>query len=174
MNRRLAQTILLLILSSCVSTLKISGDKGFEVNFNTNKMAYTGELLIVTDSSFIINTNDQLIELGHLKVSRVKIPHLRAPEKATIMSVFAILNILIANQILSTDGPKGLAIVFGLAAAGSIGSIFSPRENFRYPYFPKEIKKLQIYSRYPQGLNPTQLDRVLSSFGQSAFITDFQ
>jgi len=77
--------------------------------------------------------------------------------------------IILGTAVSTHQGGWVAGSVVAMVATIALYSSGGPKTSFRPPFSEENLKKLQLYCRYPQGLTPEQWHTVLEACGQPDF-----
>jgi len=172
--RTFKQSILLVITSFCINSctssvqvLKPEGDSA-EITL-LDQSTYIGELLSIADRSIIMVTEDKIVDIRISDIDKIHIDgYSLLQQKVSVLGSLSILDI----YSLYSAPTSAMKVIFGLLAIGKLTSILGgdPVVVFMNPIFWKDLDKVRLHCRYPQGLDTEQWEQLLNSYRQSEFI----
>lgn len=152
-------SIVIIVLMGCTTQRSVTRGRGYDVEvYLTDGSLIGGELLAITDSSLMIESNG-LHYKEHQYIRKVQVPNLKARGKEVIMGVSGALSGgygLLSLSEIEYNGILPSLILMG-CSIGSIYEMNHPKENYKFPLTEKHHQKLLKYCRYPQGLTLDQL-----------------
>lgn len=164
-----------LLLTSCTSSVQkigpLGGDAWVE---NSYYDVVTGEILAVDDSCVYYIYEESVYKAPLTKTRKIYIRgYSLLSEKLISVTPLMLFNTAI---ILSegTSEYNGILRAFPLfSAIVTVISIVigNPEVEFKPPLTDRQLEKLKLYCRYPQGLDHLQWNEVLMSYGQMDFKT---
>lgn len=162
-----------MIFCSCTSPVNVLKPFGESASLRHIDARYRGELIAVNDSMLVLEYNAKLyaVPLSEAKHVYIHDYSLKNIKTVPMVLVTGINIVLLGHEIASEDGgPPGI-IIFGLLTYLGANSISSgdPKVDFSPPLGEKDLKKLKLYSRYPQGLTQQQWRELLQHYGQKDF-----
>lgn len=158
-----------LFLSSCsssVQVLKPRGDSAQIIMINNSK--YNGELLSVKDRSIILLHENKITEFPLSEIDKVHIEgYSLLQKKSLVLGTLSIMDIFFLYSSPTTT----MKVIYGMLAIGKLTTILGgdPEVVFTTPLFWKDLDKVRLHCRFPQGLEPEQWDQLFQFYGQSEF-----
>lgn len=155
--------------TSSVNFLKPQGEK-ISIRF-ADGQNITGELLTIHDSVIFTESDGLMYKIQREKISNIYVFDYSLQKEKIITLIPTIL----ISSWLAIKGFHGdnrdQRLLLGVSASLQIASIFfgDPKVNFSHPFNDKNLDKLKLYCRYPQGLTEKQWIEVLSYNKQENF-----
>ena len=159
-----------LCINSCTSSVQILKPEGDSAEITLlDQSKYMGELLSIEDRSIIMANEDKIVDFRISDIDKIHIEGFSLlKEKSLFMGALSIFDIF-SLYLTPTTAMK---VIFGLLAIGKLTSILGgdPEVVFTDPIFWRDLDKVRLHCRYPQGLDPDQWEQFLKQYGQSEFI----
>ena len=138
-----------LFLSSCTSSvqvLKPGGDSAQIILLHENKIA-----------EFPLSEIDKVHIEGYSLLQK----------KSLVLGTLSIMDIFFLYSSPTTT----MKVIYGMLAIGKLTTILGgdPEVVFTTPLFWKDLDKVRLHCRFPQGLEPEQWDQLFQFYGQSEF-----
>jgi hypothetical protein len=174
MTRTLMIMTFVLLLCSCASSVNVLKPEGETASIELyNSQAPVGEILAVSDSMlyFMYANKINVVDLSYVRKIFVHGYSISPGTKmlAAIPPLF--LEGLVMAVAFSEEAPAWGYISIGAMVLTIYGiSTGNPKVSFSPPLKEKELKKLKLYCRYPQGLTLEQWNELLRLNGQEDFL----
>jgi len=164
----------MLILDSCTSEVKFLKPEGDDVSVaRSDKRKYNGELISVNENELYLKYDSKFYKTELASVSGIYVKNysLRTKKIITLMPSIAISSILAFSPEFS-DGDNLPIIIMAMSSLTTIAALFvgDPDVNFPIPSHDKDLNKLKLYCRYPQGLTEEQKRLILRDNNQEKFL----
>jgi len=161
------------LFSSCTyrSLVNVQKSQGESVSItiSDNNAKYDGELLTVADSALFLVYDTKLLEISLSKIKSVFVHGFDLTNrKFAVMIPLVLVDALMASTIENS----AWAVSFGALIPITIYTFITsgPKVSFSSPLDNGHIKKLNLYSRYPQGLSAEQWKKLLQFYAQEDFL----
>ena len=174
MNKNLWIIIFIcLLFASCTSTVQnISPSGGDAWVENSYYDIVTGEILAVDDSCVYHVYEEAVYRVPLSKISKIYIRgYSQLSEKYLSVTPLILMEtafIFSSGSSEWDDKVKKYTLISEVLTIGSL-LIGNPEVNFKPPLTDKQMEKLKLYCRYPQGLDDLQWNEVLLYYGQTEF-----
>jgi len=173
MGKYLFILLCLVYISSCTSSVDMLKPQGENVSIQlTDGQNLKGELLMI-DKEIIFNGSDgTLYKIKNEKIRTIHISDYSLQKE----KIITLIPLVLVNGIIAIAGFKGddpeHNFVIGVLTILPIPTFFfgDPKVDFRPPFKEKDLEKLKLYSRYPQGLTIEQQEEILRYQNQDTFL----
>ncbi|MFB3100485.1 MAG: hypothetical protein ACE1ZM_03470 [Gammaproteobacteria bacterium] len=179
-----AKKALILILSiflfssctyrSLVNVQKPQGES-VSITISDNNAKYDGELLTVADSALFLAYDAKLLKISLSKIKSVFVHGFDlTSQKIAVMIPLVLVDALMVDALRGSELENSAwAVSFGALMPITVYTFITsgPKVSFSSPLDNGHIKKLNLYSRYPQGLSAEQWKKLLQFYTQEDFLT---
>ncbi len=154
---------------SLVNVQKPQGES-VSITISDNNAKYDGELLTVADSALFLAYDAKLLKISLSKIKSVFVHGFDlTSQKIAVMIPLVLVDALMASELENS----AWAVSFGALMPITVYTFITsgPKVSFSSPLDNGHIKKLNLYSRYPQGLSAEQWKKLLQFYAQEDFLT---